>query len=112
MDIATRPAALRAWINDLQSDEARNEFARRCETSIGHLRNIAYGKKCAPELAALIELATSGAVRRWHLRPRDWHRIWPELVFAVGHPPVPLEVAVVSAIPPVVRDRPAARAGV
>lgn len=27
-----------------------------------------------------IERATAGAVRRWHLRPNDWHRIWPELI--------------------------------
>lgn len=28
-------------------------------------------------------------VRRWHLRPDDWHRIWPELVNTEGAPPVP-----------------------
>lgn len=27
-----------------------------------------------------IERATAGAVRRWDLRPDDWHRIWPELI--------------------------------
>lgn len=26
-----------------------------------------------------IETATNGAVTRQHLRPDDWHRIWPEL---------------------------------
>ena len=38
------------------------------------------------EHCAAIERATSGAVRRWHLRPEDWHRIWPELI---GHPDAP-----------------------
>ena len=38
-----------------------------------------------------IEQATAGAVRRWDLRPDDWHRIWPELVGADGAPPVPAE---------------------
>lgn len=35
-----------------------------------------------------IEKATDGAVRRWDLRPDDWHRIWPELIDAVGAPVV------------------------
>lgn len=33
-----------------------------------------------------IETATNGSVRRWHLRPNDWHRIWPELIGADGAP--------------------------
>jgi len=36
-----------------------------------------------------IERATGGAVRRWHLRPDDWYRIWPELIGADGAPAVP-----------------------
>lgn len=36
-----------------------------------------------------IERATGAAVRRWDLRPDDWHRIWPELITADGAPPVP-----------------------
>lgn len=39
-----------------------------------------------------VERATGGAVRRWHLRPHDWHEIWPELVGTEGSPPVPAEV--------------------
>lgn len=35
-----------------------------------------------------IEKATDGAVRRWDLRPDDWHRIWPELIGAEGAPAV------------------------
>lgn len=41
------------------------------------------------EHCAAIELAAQGAVRRWHLRPGDWHLIWPELVGADGAPAVP-----------------------
>ena len=33
-----------------------------------------------------IEQATAGAVRRWDLRPDDWHLIWPELIGAKGAP--------------------------
>ena len=36
-------------------------------------------------MCAAIEHATSGAVRRWHLR-EDWHLIWPELIGADGAP--------------------------
>jgi DNA-binding transcriptional regulator YdaS (Cro superfamily) len=41
------------------------------------------------ELGADIERATG--VPRWHLRPHDWHRIWPELIGTEGAPPVPAE---------------------
>lgn len=39
------------------------------------------------ERCVQIEQATNGVVRRWDLRPDDWHRIWPELVDAEGAPP-------------------------
>lgn len=35
-----------------------------------------------------IERATGGTVRRWDLRPQDWHLIWPELIGAEGAPKV------------------------
>jgi DNA-binding transcriptional regulator YdaS (Cro superfamily) len=38
-----------------------------------------------------IERATRLAVRRWDLRPDDWHRIWPELIGADGAPEIPQE---------------------
>lgn len=36
-----------------------------------------------------IETATCGAVRRWDLRPHDWHKNWPELVGTPGAPAKP-----------------------
>ena len=30
--------------------------------------------------------ASGGTVKRWDLRPDDWHRIWPELIGADGAP--------------------------
>lgn len=45
-------------------------------------------RKPSPEYAVLIERETGGAVRRWDLRPNDWHRIWPELVGMDGAPAV------------------------
>ena len=51
------------------------------------------GKRGVPvEHCAAIERATERAVARWHLRPSDWHLIWPELIGADGAPPVPSEV--------------------
>ena len=41
-----------------------------------------------PRFCALIEAATGRAVRRWELRPHDWHEVWPELVGADGAPAV------------------------
>lgn len=70
--------------------EARAALAERVGTTFLHLRNIAFsGKSCGIPLAVNIDQATDGAVRRWDLRPDDWHRIWPELVGTDGAPDVP-----------------------
>jgi DNA-binding transcriptional regulator YdaS (Cro superfamily) len=48
------------------------------------------GKRQFPvEHCAVLDSLTT--VRRWHLRPDDWHRIWPELIGSEGAPPVPAE---------------------
>lgn len=67
----------------------REAFAKRCDTSRGHLQNVMYGvRECATDLAVLIERQSDGAVRRWDLRPTDWHRHWPELIGAEGAPEI------------------------
>lgn len=48
---------------------ARESLARRCNTSVGHLRNVAYGKTCGETLAIDIERETLGAVTCEELRP-------------------------------------------
>lgn len=45
----------------------------------------------SPANCVAIERATSGAVRRWDLRPTDWHQIWPELIGVDGAPAVSAE---------------------
>jgi len=46
-----------------------------------------YGDRVpSPENCTAIEQATGRRVMRWHLRPKDWHRIWPELIGAEGAP--------------------------
>lgn len=65
----------------------REAFATRCKTSYGHLRNVMYGyRQCDPELAVNVERESGATVRRWDLRPGDWHLIWPELVGVHGAP--------------------------
>ena len=78
---------LTEYLKALPDDAAREAFARDCETSLGHLRNIGYGyKPCATELAVAIEAWSRGEVTRKILCPDNWHRRWPELVGAVPQP--------------------------
>ena len=83
---------LKPYLSSLPADAARRAFAESCGTSLGHLRNCIYGNKpISPETCVLIEVHSAQAVRRWHLRPTDWHRIWPELIGAPDAPIVPTE---------------------
>lgn len=45
------------------------------------------------ERCAAVEKALSGKYRRWHMRPADWHLIWPELVADPEAPPLPVSSA-------------------
>lgn len=61
----------------------QERLALDCRTTLGHLRNVAYGFRIASAaLASALEHRTSGAVTRKDLRPDDWHLIWPELTEA------------------------------
>lgn len=50
-------------------------------------------RRPGPEYCVAIEQATGGVVRRWDLRPDDWHRIWPELIGTEGAPEIPVAKA-------------------
>ena len=63
------------------------------------------------EHCANIEGATAGAVRRWDLRPLDWHRIWPELIGADGAPDVPEPPTQPGALSSLDADAPVSQAG-
>lgn len=41
------------------------------------------------ERCAEVERLTGYAVRRWDMRKRDWHKVWPELVGLADAPPIP-----------------------
>ncbi len=82
--------------------------AGRCGLTPAFLSQIARGVRPAPaDRCATIEQATDGAVRRWDLRPDDWHRIWPELIGAEGAPPLPsLSPPMPQCEPPLVSELP------
>lgn len=69
-------------------------MARRLGVSVPTVSQWASGGRPVPvERCFDVERATNGAVRRWDLRPDDWHRIWPELIGTDGAPAIPQEVA-------------------
>lgn len=70
----------------------RDALAASCQTTLGHLTNVSYGRSCSPILASLLERHTGGKVVRWDMRPADWHLIWPELVAREGAPRIVSEV--------------------
>ena len=86
---------LKTYLKSLPDDDAREQFATQCETSVGHMRNCIYvvGKVLAPANCVLVEKFSGGAVRRWDLRPDDWQAIWPELVGTKGAPKAPAKAA-------------------
>lgn len=66
---------LKSLLRAMPADE-RGKFAERCGVSLGHLRNVAGGKACAPELAINIERESGGKVRCEDLTAAaDWNYI-------------------------------------
>lgn len=59
--------------------QEREAFAKRCETTRGHMQNVAYGKPCSPKLATAVWRDSEGVVTREELRPKDYWLIWPDL---------------------------------
>ncbi|WP_241064005.1 helix-turn-helix domain-containing protein, partial [Achromobacter xylosoxidans] len=66
------------WLRKTPKQEAQARCRER-GTSVGYLRQVAYGYKLAGLIAADIELITNGECRRQDLRPNDFGRLWPEL---------------------------------
>lgn len=55
-------------------------LARTIGIAPAYLWQMAHGRRpVPPDVAPSIEAASNQAVRRWDLRPEDWHRIWPDL---------------------------------
>lgn len=74
------------WLRKTPKLEAQTRCRQR-GTSVGYLRQVAYGYKLAGLIAADIELITDGECRRQDLRPNDYGRLWPELAAAAPQEP-------------------------
>lgn len=71
---------LKPYLKSLPDAAAREAFAGRCDTTIGHLQNVANGHKpCGTELAVAIEIQSKREVTRQELCPETWPKRWPEL---------------------------------
>ena len=68
--------ALRLYLNDLPRAE-QIDLAERCETTIGHLRNIVYDNAtCSEKLAIALERESKAALKVEDLCPgADWKYI-------------------------------------
>ena len=67
------------------------ELAARIGVSEAQLRQWTHGyagRQPGPANCVAIERETEQRVRRWDLRPGDWHLIWPELIGQEGAPAV------------------------
>lgn len=73
---------LKQYLSRLASGD-RAKFAEQCGTSIGHLRNVAYGiRPASTELAVSIERESGGSVTRIEMFPDTFAAKWPELAKA------------------------------
>jgi DNA-binding transcriptional regulator YdaS (Cro superfamily) len=63
------------------------EVAKSLKIAPAYLSQMASGRRpVPPELAPALERELNGEVRLWNLRPKDWHRIWPDLIGSDGAP--------------------------
>lgn len=77
------------YLNGLNRED-QVAFAGQCGTTLGYLRKAgSLGQELREKVCALIEQQSGGVVRRWDLRPADWHLVWPELVGVPGAPEIP-----------------------
>jgi DNA-binding transcriptional regulator YdaS (Cro superfamily) len=65
---------LTTFLRGLGTLEAKEDFAKRCETTLGQLKQVAGGhRRCGESLAVNIERESGGAIRCETMRPDvDW----------------------------------------
>lgn len=91
MESAAHTQDLATYIGSLPRGGV-SDLAARLGISRVYLSQLAAresGRQPSPELCVAIERESGRAVRRWAMRERDWHLIWPELIATEGAPPVP-----------------------
>lgn len=69
--------------------QLRDRIGAKSDAQIRQWQHRYADRQPSPESATAIERATGGAVKRWDLRPKDWHLIWPELIGTEGAPATP-----------------------
>lgn len=74
------------------SPEDRRRIADKVGVNPATLYQAMTGKGAgfSPKECVRIEKDSGYELRRWDLRPHDWHENWPELIGAEGAPPLPL----------------------
>lgn len=77
---------LKTWLSGERGRGVR--LAAHLHVPPSFVAKMASGDKSIPlEHATAIEWFTSGTVTRRHIRPDDWHLIWPELAESEEKPP-------------------------
>lgn len=71
--------------------EERRRLAEKVGVNPATLYQAVTGKGAgfSPAECVRIERETGNELRRWDLRPNDWHLIWPELIDAEDAPSTP-----------------------
>lgn len=68
----------------------RAALAQEFEIDAVYLYQVLTGRReMEPKAAVRLEQRSGGRLRRWHLRAKTWHEVWPELIGSDGSPPVP-----------------------
>jgi DNA-binding transcriptional regulator YdaS (Cro superfamily) len=76
------------------SAQQRKQFAAALGVGEQYLYQCLTGRRdMGAADARRAEAATNQMLRRWHLRQRDWHLIWPELIGTSGAPAVACDEA-------------------
>jgi DNA-binding transcriptional regulator YdaS (Cro superfamily) len=70
--------------------EQRGALAQELGIDPLYLYQLLTGRReMEPKAAVRLEQRSGLRLRRWHLRAKTWHEVWPELIGAEGAPPVP-----------------------
>jgi DNA-binding transcriptional regulator YdaS (Cro superfamily) len=78
-------------MKQLTPDDRRRIGAKVNVQATSLLQSLNGQKPLSPKKCVAIEDKSGGELKRWDLRPGDWHLIWPELVGKKGAPKVPAQ---------------------
>lgn len=74
--------------------EQRGALAQELGIDPLYLYQLLTGRReMEPKAAVRLERLSGGRLRRWQLRAKTWHEVWPELIGAEGAPAIPTHIA-------------------